>query len=279
MSIKEIAEKSKSITDSIENKPNMFGKYFDIIVSAISVGVFKSPPFSLENIFPGVDLFKNKYFKLVSIAAIYLGLIIYILAAFKPKNTRDMFLVYAICFWIAAMAFSILIVNPYDENSVEHMLRDKVIDKAKEILKGEELVKEKESTSGNALLKMAPNDATKMAPNDATKMAPNGATKMAPNGATKMVLDSDGEPVLDSNGDVLTKSPDGKTITNEIGDTFSIGADGKPIKLTSATVENVDLSKSLSSAVDSVKNKISIPSMDSVSGEQSSLMNTIKGFF
>lgn len=263
MSIKEIAEKSKSITDSIENKPNMFGKYFDIIVSAISVGVFKSPPFSLENIFPGVDLFKNKYFKLVSIAAIYLGLIIYILAAFKPKNTRDMFLVYAICFWIAAMAFSILIVNPYDENSVEHMLRDKVIDKANEILKGEELVKEKESTSGNALL----------------KMAPNGATKMAPNDATKMVLDSDGEPVLDSNGDVLTKSPDGKTITNEIGDTFSIGADGKPIKLTSATVENVDLSKSLSSAVDSVKNKISIPSMDSVSGEQSSLMNTIKGFF
>ena len=251
MSIKEIAEKGKSITDSVENRSNIFGKYFDIIVSAISVGIFKSPPFSLENIFPGVDLFKNKYFKLVSIVAIYLGLIIYILAAFKPKNTRDMFLVYAICFWIAAMAFSILIVNPYDENSVEHMLRDKVIVKATEILKGEEkdaeLVKEKESTSGNKLL--------------------------------KMVLDSDGEPVLDSNGDVLTKSPDGKTITNEIGDTFSIGADGKPTKLTSATVENVDLSKSLSSAVDSVKNKISIPSMDSVSGEQSSLMNTIKGFF
>lgn len=47
-----------------------------------------------------------------------------------------MIIVYSICFWIALMAFSIAVVNPYDENSVEYMLKDKVISKMKEMVKG-----------------------------------------------------------------------------------------------------------------------------------------------
>ena len=132
--VAKIAEESKKITDSVQSSPNMFGRFFEIITTSISTGIFVSPPFSLENFFPNVDLFKNKYFKLVSIVVIYLGSIVYILSAFKPKNTRDMFLVYSVCFWIAAMAFSIVVVNPYDENSVEYMLKDKVIEKVKEVL-------------------------------------------------------------------------------------------------------------------------------------------------
>lgn len=128
--IAKIADESKKITDVVENSPSMFGGFFEMITSSINRGIFVSPPFSLENFFPSVDLFKNKYFKLVSIVAIYLGSIMYILSAFKPKNTRNMFLVYSVCFWIATMAFSIVIVNPYDESSVEHMLRDKEMPKS-----------------------------------------------------------------------------------------------------------------------------------------------------
>ena len=128
--IAKIADESKKITDSDENSPSMFGKFFEFIFSSISHGIFKSPPFSLENFFPSVDIFKNKYFKLVSIVGIYLGSIVFILSAFKPKNTRNMFLIYSVCFWIATMAFAIVIVNPYDENSVEYMLRNKEIPKS-----------------------------------------------------------------------------------------------------------------------------------------------------
>jgi len=135
MSIEIIAEQSKKINDIAENTPSTFSKIFDAIVSSISVGIFKSPPFSLENIFPSIDLFKNKYFKLISIFAIYLGLIIYVLSSVKLSSTRDMFLIYSVCFWIAVMAFSIVIVNPYDENSVEYTLRNKAIEKAKEVVK------------------------------------------------------------------------------------------------------------------------------------------------
>jgi hypothetical protein len=67
---------------------------------------------------------------------IYLGLMGFILKAYKPKDTKNMIIVYSICFWIALMAFSIAVVNPYDENSVEYMLKDKVISKMKEMDKG-----------------------------------------------------------------------------------------------------------------------------------------------
>jgi hypothetical protein len=139
--VAKIAEESKKITDVAENSPTVSRNLFEIIVSSIKTGIFVSPPFSLENYFPNVDLFKNKYFKLISIVAIYLGLMLYILSAFKPANTRNMFLVYSVCFWIAAMAFSIIIVNPYDENSVEPMLKDKekTIEKMKEIEKAKEI--------------------------------------------------------------------------------------------------------------------------------------------
>jgi hypothetical protein len=129
-----IAEESKKIKDvAVSNSFNGFGAFFDKIVSIIGVGIFKSPPFSLENIFPSVDFFKNKYFKLVSMLVIYLGLMGFILKAFKPKTTEKMIIVYSVCFWIALMAFSIAVVNPYDESSVEYMLKDKVIKKIKEI--------------------------------------------------------------------------------------------------------------------------------------------------
>ena len=122
-----VAEESKKITDDVDSEQGVFGKFFDTLISAISNGIFKSPPFSLENFFPQIALFKNKYFKTAAIFVIYLGLIGSILTAFKPTNTRDMFLTYSVCFWIAAVAISLLIINPYDENSVEYMLRDKVI--------------------------------------------------------------------------------------------------------------------------------------------------------
>ena len=126
-SIAMIAEQNKKINDTVENAPSMFGKLFNIITSSVSNGIFKSPPFSLENFFPSIDLFKNKYFKLVSIIAIYLGLISVILPTGKSSSTRDLFSTYSVCFWIATMAFSIAIVNPYDENSVEYNLRNTAI--------------------------------------------------------------------------------------------------------------------------------------------------------
>ena len=138
-----IAEESKKVTDvaatsatPTSNAISSFGAIFNKILSTLSIGIFKSPPFSLENIFPSVNFFKNKYFKLVSMLIIYLGLMGFILNAYKPKNTENMIIVYSICFWIALMAFSIAVVNPYDENSVEYMLKDKVISKMKEMVKG-----------------------------------------------------------------------------------------------------------------------------------------------
>lgn len=133
-----IAEESKKVNDVVVKNVVVggFGAFFEKIMSMISVGIFKSPPFSLENIFPSVDFFKNKYFKLASVLIIYLGSMLFVLNAFKPKNTESMIIVYSVCFWIILMAFSIAVVNPYDENSVEYMLKDKVISKIKEIVKG-----------------------------------------------------------------------------------------------------------------------------------------------
>ena len=136
-SIEKIADESTKIKDvSTGNLFSGFNTIFDKIVRMISVGIFKSPPFSLENIFPGVDFFKNKYFKLVSMLIIYLGSMVFVLKAFKPKKTENMIIVYSICFWIVLLAFSIAVVNPYDENSVEYMLKDKVISKMKEMDEG-----------------------------------------------------------------------------------------------------------------------------------------------
>ena len=89
----------------------------------------------------------------------------FILNAYKPKDTKNMIIVYSICFWIVLMAFSIAIVNPYDEDSVEYMLKEKVISKMKEIV-GEN-----------------PDDGIKM-PDGSIKM-PDGSIKM-PDGTIKM---------------------------------------------------------------------------------------------
>ena len=253
--VAKIAEESKKITDSIESSPSMFGRFFEIITTSINRGIFVSPPFSLENFFPNIDLFKNKYFKLVSIVVIYLGSIVFILSAFKPKNTRDMFLVYSVCFWIAAMAFSIVIVNPYDENSVEYMLKDKVIEKVKEVLEEKPEKEEKSNGLEDSLLK-GPG---------------NTFLKMAPDGVTQMLVDAKGTPLMDSDGYVLTMSADGKTMVNDLGDIFSIGADGKIAKISSNVDDGFDLNKSLAS--------VKMPQGISVSDERNSLIDTIKGFF
>ena len=253
--VAKIAEESKKITDSVQSSPSMFGRFFETITSSISTGIFVSPPFSLENFFPSVDLFKNKYFKLVSIVVIYLGLIVYILSAFKPKNTRDMFLIYSVCFWIATMAFSIIVVNPYDENSVEYMLKDKVIKKVKEVLEEKPEKEEKSNGLEDSLLK-GPG---------------NAFLKMAPDGVTQMLVDAKGTPLMDSDGYVLTMSADGKTIVNDLGDIFSIGADGKIVKISSNNKDGLDLNKSMTS--------VKMPQGISVSDERKSLFNTIKGFF
>ena len=63
-----VAEESKKITDDVDSEQGFFGNFFDMFASAISNGIFKSPPFSLENFFPQIALFKNKYFK------VYLGI-------------------------------------------------------------------------------------------------------------------------------------------------------------------------------------------------------------
>jgi hypothetical protein len=155
-----IAEQSKKITDvaaiSTSNVSGMFGNIFNKIMSMISVGIFKSPPFSLENIFPGVDFFKNKYFKLASILVIYLGSMGIVLKAFKPTTTESMIVVYSVCFWITLMAFSIAVVNPYDETTVEFMLKDKVITKMKEIVNEKPGPMKKPDTLTENLLEIKP---------------------------------------------------------------------------------------------------------------------------
>ena len=98
-SMEVIAEESKKINDvattSVTPVTSSFMIFFYKILSWISIGIFKSPPFSLENIFPSVNFFKNKYFKLVSMLIIYLGLMGFILNAYKPKDTKNMIIVYS----------------------------------------------------------------------------------------------------------------------------------------------------------------------------------------
>jgi hypothetical protein len=256
MSIQLIAEESTKITDVVEGTPNTFWKFLDVISSSISNGIFVSPPFSLENAFPTVNLFKNKYFKLFSIVAIYLGLLIVLLTSFKPKNTRNMFLVYSICFWIVAMIFSIIIINPYDENSVEYMLRDKVnlISSAKEIL---------EESSDK------PSDKEKM---ELTKGPGNTFLKLAPDSDVQMVVNADGKPLQDSDGYVLIMGgKDGKTVVNDIGDTFSISKDGKIEK-------NIVKQDASSTPAKPPAKTNDIPVLDTITEQQSALQNMISSF-
>ena len=177
--IEKIADESTKIKDVAGNGFNRVVSFFEKIVRMISIGIFKSPPFSLENIFPSVEFFKNKYFKLVSMLIIYLGLMVFVLKAFKPRNTENMIIVYSVCFWIALMAFSIAVVNPYDENSVEYMLKDKVIAKMKEIATedgAKSSAPELESDGSTPSAPFETKDSTPSAPSetkDSTPSAPN----------------------------------------------------------------------------------------------------------
>lgn len=125
------AERVDADTNS---EPNFILKFFITILSFFRRGIFENPPFSLEIYFPGIAIFKNKYFKTAAISLIYLALIISLLVIFKPGNNRKMFYIYVICFWITVLILSFWITNPYDENSVEYMLRGKIIKEAKNLI-------------------------------------------------------------------------------------------------------------------------------------------------
>ena len=73
----------------------------------------------------------HKYAKLAAVVAIHLGLLFQILRMFKPRNTREMYSIYVVCFWILMMTVSIVVVNPYDEDSIEYMLSKEDIEKLK----------------------------------------------------------------------------------------------------------------------------------------------------
>jgi hypothetical protein len=91
-------------------------------------GIYKNPPFSISNKIPVLG---HKYFKLAAVVAIHLGLLFQILKMFKPRNTKEMYSIYVVCFWILLMTVSIVVVNPYDEDSIEYMLSKEDIEKLK----------------------------------------------------------------------------------------------------------------------------------------------------
>jgi hypothetical protein len=69
--------------------------------------------------------------KLAAVVGIHLGLLFQILRMFKPRNTKDMYSIYVVCFWVVLMMTSIVIINPYDEDSIEYMLSKEDIEKLK----------------------------------------------------------------------------------------------------------------------------------------------------
>jgi hypothetical protein len=91
-------------------------------------GIYKNPPFSISN---KLTIFGHKYVKLAAVVAIHLGLLFHILRMFKPQNTHDMYSIYVVCFWILLMTVSIVVVNPYDDDSIEYMLSKEDIAKLK----------------------------------------------------------------------------------------------------------------------------------------------------
>lgn len=93
-------------------------------------GIYKNPPFSISN---KLTIFGHKYVKLAAVVAIHLGLLFHILRMFKPRNTHEMYSTYVVCFWILLMTISIVVVNPYDEESIEYMLSKDDIAKLKRI--------------------------------------------------------------------------------------------------------------------------------------------------
>jgi len=97
-------------------------------------GIYKNPPFSISNKLP---IFGHKYVKLAAVVAIHLGLLFQILRMFKPQNTKDMYSIYVVCFWILLMTVSIVVVNPYDEDSIEYMLSKEDIEKLKRMANGD----------------------------------------------------------------------------------------------------------------------------------------------
>lgn len=131
-----IAEQHLKDDDASNSNPNFIVKFIQVIFSSIVVGIFEKPPFAIETILP-LAIFKNKYFKTFSISLIYLALIFSLIIIFKPKNNYAIFYIYVISFWIMVLILSFWIISPYDENSVEYMLRDKVIKTVVETVKVE----------------------------------------------------------------------------------------------------------------------------------------------
>ena len=102
-------------------------------------GIYKNPPFSISN---KISFMRHKYAKLAAVVAIHLGLLFQILRIFKPRNTREMYSIYIVCFWILMMTVSIVVVNPYDEDSIEYMLSKEDIEKLKKMANDNAIEKE-----------------------------------------------------------------------------------------------------------------------------------------
>lgn len=186
-----------------KSEPNFILKFFITIFSFLRRGIFENPMFGI------FGMFKNKYFKTAAISFIYLALIVSLLTIFKPKNNHSMFYVYVICFWIAVLILSFWITNPYDENGVEYMLREKIIKEAKDAI--------------------APSDDEKQP--SATELPGNpSATELPGNNSVVPALDEYNLAMQTPDGKPLFKGPNNTFLTKSDGDIMNVvNKDGSPI--------------------------------------------------
>jgi hypothetical protein len=217
-----IAEQNLKNTDSSSPNSNFVAKLIHTVVSFIIKCIFENPPFMLETIAP-IRLFQNKYFKTFSISLIYLGLILSLITFFKPTNNHDMFYVYAICFWITVLILSFWIISPYDENSVEYMLRDQVIKKVEKTV--EELKKEQDD-------KLKEEQANKLKEGaEGTEGAEGAEGKSEAQSSLTTAVDQYGNALTSSNGDPILNGPDGLFLmkSKENNSMIVVNKDGSPV--------------------------------------------------
>ena len=195
-----------------KSEPNFILKFFITIFSFLRRGIFENPMFGI------FGMFKNKYFKTAAISFIYLALIVSLLTIFKPKNNHSMFYVYVICFWIAVLILSFWITNPYDENGVEYMLREKIIKEAKDAIAPLDDEKQPSATElpGNP---------------SATELPGNpSATELPGNNSVVPALDEYNLAMQTPDGKPLFKGPNNTFLTKSDGDIMNVvNKDGSPI--------------------------------------------------
>lgn len=216
-----IAEQNLKDTDSSSPNSNFVAKLIHTVVSFIIKCIFENPPFMLETLAP-IKLFQNKYFKTFSISLIYLGLILSLITFFKPKNNHDMFYVYAICFWITVLILSFWIISPYDENSVEYMLRDQVIKKVEKTV--EELKKEQDD-------KLKEEQANELKEGTEGEEGKSETQSSATQSSLTTAVDQYGNALTSSNGDPILNGPDGLFLmkSKENNSMIVVNKDGSPV--------------------------------------------------